>query len=386
MGLLKIMLGTGYASLLFISKVYGNGLPIDEKATTETVCLYKNLSELSKSGQFIFGHHDALAYGVGWKSIPGKSDIKEVTGDHPGLCGWDLSGIETGSVVNITGIAFAEIRQYILQGYERGEIITCSWHMMNPATGKPAWDAKKGTLSSVLPGHEKHEAYKRWLDAAAEFMLSLKDKEGVYIPVILRLFHELNGNWFWWGGTNTTSNEFKQLWQFTVSYLRDEKNVHNVLYAFNTDIFKSENEFLQKYPGNEWVDIVGFDIYQQKNVSNKSFTRKLQKDLMLLNAIALKQNKIPALTEFGYNTIPDDTWWTQVFLKAVCKYRLAYVMAWRNSGTTEYYVPYAGQQSADDFRSFYRSGIPLFSKETGLRQMYQLHPPLENDRQNHEQK
>lgn len=371
------MLGTGYTSLLLLFKVYGNGLPIDEKATAETGCLYKNLSELSKSGQFVFGHHDASAYGVGWKSIPDKSDIKGVTGDHPGLCGWDLGGIETGSTVNITGVSFAEIRQHILQGYERGEIISCSWHMMNPVTGKPAWDAKKGTVSSVLPGHEKHEAYRHWLDAAAEFMLSLKDKEGVYIPVILRLFHELNGNWFWWGGANTTSNEFKQLWQFTVSYLRDEKNVHNVLYAFNTDIFKSENEFLQKYPGNEWVDIVGFDIYQQENMSNASFSRKLKKDLMLLNAIALQQNKIPALTEFGYNTIPDDTWWTQVFLKAVRKYRLAYAMTWRNSGPAEYYVPYAGQQSADDFRSFYHSGVPLFSKETGLRKMYQLHPTHE---------
>ncbi|MBX3239784.1 MAG: CocE/NonD family hydrolase [Chitinophagaceae bacterium] len=371
MGVFKIILGTVYLSLLLFPEAYGNGLPIDGKATKETVYLYRNLAELSKNGQFLFGHQDALAYGVGWKSIPGKSDIKEVTGDHPALCGWDLAGIETGSLVNITGVSFAEIKQHTIEGYERGEIITYSWHMMNPLTGGSAWDAKKGTVSSILPGHEKHEIYKRWLDAVAGFMLSLKDKDGVLIPVILRPFHELNGNWFWWGRANCTADELKQLWQFTIRYLRDEKNVHNVLYAFNTDVFKSENEFLQRYPGNEWVDIVGFDIYQQKRHSNRYFARKLKKGLTLLNAVALQQNKIPALTEFGYNKLPDGKWWTQVFSETVKKHRLAYAMAWRNSGTTEYYAPYAGQPSAEDFRSFYHSGIALFSKEAGRRKMYQ---------------
>lgn len=362
---------TVYISILLVCKVYANNLPVDHKATKETVCLYNKLRQLSNSGRFLFGHQDAYAYGVKWKSVSGKSDIKDVTGEHPALCGWDLAGIETGSAVNITGVSFDEVKYYTLQGYERGEVITYSWHMMNPLNGKSAWDAEDGTVSSILPGGEKHETYKSWLDAAAAFLLDLKGKNGEHIPVILRLFHELNGSWFWWGGKNCTPDEFNQLWNFTVSYLRDEKNVHNVLYAFNTDIFSSVKEFMQKYPGKEWVDILGFDIYQKKNFTNDSFAKKLSHDLKMLNLICSEQNKIPAITEFGFNTLPENKWWTQVFLKTVKEYKLAYAMAWRNSGTTEYYVPYEEQQSSEDFRVLYRSRVAIFSNEVKQMRMYQ---------------
>ncbi len=360
-----------YISMLIAGKVLANDPPVDRMATKETVNLCKNLMLLSNSGRFLFGHHDAYAYGVNWKSVAGKSDIKDVTGDHPALCGWDLEGIETGSAVNITGVSFEEIKRHTLEGYERGEVVTYSWHMMNPLNGKSAWDTEAGTLSSVLPGAKNHEIYKSWLDSAAAFILGLKGKNGEYIPVILRLFHELNGNWFWWGGKNCTADEFKQLWRFTVSYLRDEKHLHNVLYAFNTDIFGSEKEFMQKYPGKEWVDILGFDIYQKKKFTNASFAEKLDKDLKMLDRISSKQNKIPAITEFGFNTLPCDKWWTEAFLPVVKKYRLAYAMAWRNSGPAEYYAPYAGQQSAEDFKTLYRSGNVLFSNEMKQVKIYQ---------------
>ena len=92
----------------------------------------------------------------------------------------------------------------------------------------------------------------------------MKGKHGEFIPVIFRPFHELNGNWFWWGGKNCTPDELKQLYQFTETYLRDKKNVHNLLYAYNTDKFSSKEEYL-KVSGDEWVDIIGFDIYQGYN-------------------------------------------------------------------------------------------------------------------------
>ena len=86
-------------------------------------------------------------------------------------------------------------------------------------------------------------------------MLSLKGDRQEYIPVIFRPFHELNGSWFWWGGKNCTPEEIKQLYRFTVAYLRDQKNVHNLLYAYNTDRFTTKEDYLERYPGDEWVDI-----------------------------------------------------------------------------------------------------------------------------------
>jgi mannan endo-1,4-beta-mannosidase len=37
----------------------------------------------------MFGHQDDLAYGVGWKYEPGRSDIKDVTGDYPAVYGFE---------------------------------------------------------------------------------------------------------------------------------------------------------------------------------------------------------------------------------------------------------------------------------------------------------
>lgn len=63
------------------------------------------------------------------------------------------------------------------------------------------------------------------------------------------------------GGENTTPDAYKQLWRFTVEYLRDEKDVHNLLYAYSPDVFESTEGYLRYYPGDESVDILGYDDY-----------------------------------------------------------------------------------------------------------------------------
>lgn len=49
--------------------------------------------------------------------------------------------------------------------------------------------------------------------------------EGELIPVIFRPYHEHNGDWFWWGKGVNSEEDYIKLWQFTVEYLRDEKDV-----------------------------------------------------------------------------------------------------------------------------------------------------------------
>src|SRR5438046_941011 len=84
----------------------------------------------------------------------------------------------------------------------------------NPLTGKTAWNPAEGTVASILPGGSRHEFFKSWLDKIAVFMNGLKGNRGEFIPVIFRPYHELNGNWFWWGGKNCTADEFRKLWMF----------------------------------------------------------------------------------------------------------------------------------------------------------------------------
>lgn len=373
---------TRYSFLIaFICSCFGQkiiaqqSLPADPKATKETIHLFQHLKKIYSTG-FMMGHQDDLAYGVGWKYIPGKSDVKEVTGDYPAIYGWELGRIEIDKQVNIDSVPFDKMREFIREGYERGGVITISWHLNNPLTGKSAWDPAPGTVHSVLPG-EKNALYNAWLDKIAGFMLSLIDSKGVGIPVIFRPFHEINGNWFWWGGKNASPDEIKQLYQYTETYLRDNKNVHNLLYAYNTDRFSSKEDWLLRYPGDEWVDIAGFDIYQGNTIArNDAFIAELDKTLTLLESISKERNKIPALTEFGYNGLPDSSWWTEVFLKAIGNHKIAYALAWRNAGKKsatqfEFYVPYPGQGSAENFRKFYGAGTTLFQKDVSAMKLYQ---------------
>lgn len=362
-------------SVFFCDAIIGQ--PIDKKATKETKALYKNLQSLLQKG-ILFGHQDDMAYGVHWKYKNGRSDIKDVAGQYPAVFGWELGHLETDASVNLDNVPFNKIKGYIRKEYDAGGVITISWHLNNPLTGKSAWDASPtNTVSSILPNGEKNKLYKSWLDKVALFFKSLKAKNGAYIPVIFRPFHELNGSWFWWGGKNCTAEELVALWKYTVTYLRDTKNIHHLLYAFNTDRFATTQEYLERYPGNEWVDIVGFDIYQKGDIlPNDKFIAALDRSLTLLDKIAKEKNKIPALTEFGYNTVPDSTWWTNVFLKSIQNHQIAYALAWRNAGEKskdeiEYYVPYKGQQSADDFLKFSKDKKMFFEKRTKQLKLYQ---------------
>lgn len=350
-----------------------NDGPADKSATKETAYLYKNLKKLINKG-FMFGHQDGLAYGVGWKYEEGRSDIKDVTGDYPAVHGWELGHLEIDKPVNLDSVPFAAMQQLIRQGYERGAIITISWHLNNPLTGKSAWEPAPGTVASILPGGTRHELYKSWLDKISAFMNNLKDGHGKFIPAIFRPFHELNGNWFWWGGNNCTADEFKKLWVFTVSYLRNEKQMHHLLFAYNTDRFSTEQEYLDKYPGDEWVDVIGFDIYQ-RNSSNEKFIADIDKMLTMLTAIAKAKSKVPALTEFGGN-LSDSSWWTGTFLKAIGDHKISWVLGWRNAGQKpngefEYYVPYKGHVAEKDFVSFYKDEKTLFQKDIAKEKIYQ---------------
>ncbi len=351
-------------------------LPADKNATPETIHLYQNLKKNLNKGVMI-GHQDDLAYGVEWKYETGKSDIKDVTGDYPAVIGCELGRIELDHPVDLDSVPFDSTRKYIQYAYAHGSVITVSWHLNNPLTGKTAWGpSPKETIVSILPGGEKNALYNSWLDKVAAFFLSLKGSHGEFIPIIFRPFHELNGSWFWWGGKNCMPDETKQLYQYTEKYLRDTKHVHNLLYAYNTDKFNSAGEYIERYPGDDYTDVLGFDIYQAYNTaSNEQFSAQANNMLSMLDSIALSHNKIPALTEFGYVTLPDSTWWTNVLLPVLKKHKAAYALAWRNAGakkdgSMEFYVPYEGQSSAKDFAKFCNDDYILLQKDAAKEQLY----------------
>ena len=80
----------------------------DKQATKETRALYKNLYRLAGKN-ILFGHQDDPCYGVGWKYISGRSDIRDITGEYPAVYGFDLGRIELGWNVNLDSVPFEKI-------------------------------------------------------------------------------------------------------------------------------------------------------------------------------------------------------------------------------------------------------------------------------------
>lgn len=348
----------------------------DKQATPQTAHLFTNLYKLEKKG-VLFGHQDALAYGVEWKYQPGKSDVKAVTGDYPALYGWELGHIEQGASVNLDTVPFDKMRGFIQQGYGRGGVITISWHGNNPINNKSAWDVTPGGVAAVLPGGEKNAMFLNWLNYIADFLGSLKGNNGEAIPVLFRPFHELTGGWFWWGKNSCTPEQFKALFRYTVTYLREEKKLHNLIYVYNTTQFKTREEFLERYPGDDVVDVLSFDAYQNNVDQKQQFIEEVGQSLSILDTLAVQKHKLTAIAEIGFDRVPDATWWTGTLHKVLEKHPVSYVLAWRNAGIigdakqASYFVPYSSAQaSSADFVQFYKAPDTFFEKDAAQFHLY----------------
>lgn len=342
--------------------------PCDKNATLETRWLYSSMQRLIGAG-VMFGHHDDLAYGVGWRGDSERSDIKSVTGSYPALYGWDLAGIEVDHEKDINGIPFKQQKQFVKEVYDRGGVNTFCWHSNNPVNGHTAWDTSQIIVKDIIPGGTFHREYIKQLDKVAAYLNKLKGRNGEHIPILFRPFHELTGNWFWWGKELCSPKEFKSLWIFTVKYLRDVKHLHNLLIVYSAgDNFKTSEDFLERYPGDQSVDVVSFDTYCYKNVDQ--FKIQLNSQLAITQSIAALHHKLAAIAETGYEGVPKEDWWTKDLLSTINKYPISYVMVWRNDNSKHFYVPYPGQSSAADFKQMFNNPQTMFQNRISRLSIY----------------
>ncbi|MDR0832950.1 MAG: glycoside hydrolase family 26 protein [Candidatus Symbiothrix sp.] len=344
-------------------------LPIDKQATPETVELYNRLLRLLNKGIMV-GHQDDLAYGHGWYKEPGRSDVKDVTGDYPAVVAWELGHVELGAAFNLDSVYFADMKQYVKETHARGGITTFSWHGDNIVTGNTAWDcAQDSVVRTVLPNGANHDRFLGWLDKVAAFFGDLKDDSGMLIPVVFRMYHEHSGNWFWWGNEQSTPEEYKQLWTMTVEYLRDTKNVHNLLYSYSPSETRDEAHYLERYPGDDYVDMVAFDCYYSGEVNAENSAKyqdAMRRNLETVTAYAQKAHKIPTIGETGMESIPDSTYFTQVVYPVINDYKISWILFWRNAwepnNQKHFYAPFAGHPSAPDFKAFVSKERILMNK------------------------
>lgn len=334
-----------------------NTAPTDSLATAETRSLLNSMQRLQRAG-VLFGHHDDTAYGVNWK-FKDSSDVKNVTGSYPAVYGWDLSGIELDSTFDINRIPFTTQARLVREAYERGGVNTFCWHMNNPGNDKTSWDTTSILVYQLLPGGEYHKKYVTWLDRAARYLSTLKGSGGEPIPILFRPFHELTGDWFWWGYGNSNANDFIELWRFTINYLRNTKKLHNLLLVYSAAEYYSDIDLLERYPGDDYADFIGFDTYCFDDV--QLYKKNMNRQLQILQQVTNEHHKLACIAETGYQGIPLKNWWTEVLVPLLAQYNtLSYLLIWRNNGPEHYYAPYSGQVSAEDFRQFYKAGQVMF--------------------------
>lgn len=357
----------------------------DPHATAETKALYRNLLAI-QGQQVLFGHQDSLAYGVNWEQDQDRSDVKDVTGSFPAVYGWDIGWLEKDSDENLDGVSFALMRESIQRSFARGGVTTISWHMINPVTGGSHSDSSTRAVEQIIPGGAKHELFKSYLDKFVAFNESLV-VSGVQVPVIFRPWHEHNGEWFWWGKGPAAEQDYIKLWRFTVDYLRNEKQQHNLIFAFSPDrsrmnIETIEQDYFYAYPGDNYVDVIGFDNYWDlghpaNTTAIDEQARHFGLSLAAIGKIAKAKGKVAALTEGGAEAIPNPNFWTQVILPGINtnedSRQIAWLLVWRNAthggyNKQHFYAPYPGHASAEDFVKFKKDERILFEDE--LSSMY----------------
>jgi len=382
--------------LLFLLACSGNSLDtavistppttplVDKNATPETVALFYNLKNLAKT-KFAIGQQDAFS-GIYNNGSTDESDIKKTTGYDPALLGSDFIFITDKQNNNQANNWFYQQEQKTISdvksAYAKGMINTFSWHLREPYNENSFYvedmttEQKTTAFKSILPNGNNHEWYKKKLDKIASVFLKLKGANGELIPVIFRPFHEFDGSWFWWGTNFCSAEDYKTAYQFTVTYLRDTKGVHNILYAFSPDNSYSKSaDYLTRYPGDDYIDVLGMDNYGDLNNQGQTGADKANAKLKMLSDLAIAKEKIAALTETGYqvtaSTSPITNWFSTYLYSALTAndIQISYVVFWTNY-QDGYYVPTPTASNASDFKTFVAK--PKSALVNNLPKMYEM--------------
>lgn len=358
---------------------------VDEDADAPVIALYRYLRAVGESDGVLYGHMEDTVLKAGAGELS-ESDTKDVTGSLSAVVGFDCGNLFSGFAsrynsrnpgadlpdTNAGNIEAAA--RFSNEAIREGAVITLSAHAPNFA-GVPkkegdfensydgfdflatdSYNLTGNTANQILPGGQYHDRLTAYLDMVADYA---KQVDG---PILFRPWHENTGSWFWWGKAFCDAETYKSIYKYTVEYLRDEKQVHNLLYLYGPGSEASTlAEYEERYPGDSYVDLVGFDTYDSNPVPDEegySFLTTFEEVVKLTDTFAKQHGKLFAVTETGIssesggipetgNRRPD---WYREILGIITKpeYDCCYFMLWSNySRTGSYYTPFVQEVKAD---------------------------------------
>lgn len=325
----------------------------DTKPSTLTTALYKTLYLLSYSTTtFVFGHEEDNYSGQHWTDSSGKrfkSDIYDATGSYPLLVGFNFQDI----IDNIDDHK-VDYQAHIKSVKEMGGFVQIMWDAYNPVDIGGTHDCTGNPITALLPGGSANAQWTSWLDTIADFMLDTRDDQGDVIPFVFRLFHENTGHWYWWSSKCASPEEYKAAWRYTVRYLRDSKGLHNALYIYcPSDPYEYfQSAFNLSWPGDEWVDIIGFDKY----TTTQDYSEDVADDCHAVQQVALEKNLPFAIGETGVSDGLNNTGVAADFFGTIMQKTMAehcthaaFALTWANYDKEKYWTPIKGEPTYDGF-------------------------------------
>ena len=171
--------------------------PVNPHATPEARALLAFLDSISGKAT-IAGQHNYPNVGARWTDM-----AYDLTAKYPGLFGGDFGfsgGEDKDSVLSRPAMIAEAERQY-----HNGAVVTLTWHEVRPTDDEPVTfhDSVQGHLTDaewkelLTPGSPLNLRWQAQVDVIAGYLKQLQD---AHVPVLFRPYHEINGNWFWWGG------------------------------------------------------------------------------------------------------------------------------------------------------------------------------------------
>ena len=203
-------------------------------------------------------------------------EIKKRTGQTPAILGLDVANLGISTMVDHQAGGGDMVILQAMDWYnnENG-IVTMCWHWHAPAqyleaNGQPWWrgfytDSVSFDLGKAMRGEDKegYDAIVAELDNMAQQLKPLAEAD---VPVLWRPLHEAagdpkypNNQWFWWGAGG--KDAYLELYKLMYDKFVNEYGLHNLIWVWN-----AQNQ--SWYPGDEYVDIVGYDCYPPEQDSS----------------------------------------------------------------------------------------------------------------------
>ena len=173
-------------------------------------------------------------------------------------------------------LARQEIVDEVIRQNKLGSIITLCWHAVPPTADEPVtFQPLTGADSTKLHSVQGHlldqqfkevltpgtALYKHWCEQVDTIAVYLKKLQDAHLPIIWRPYHEMNGDWFWWGGRQgeySTTRLYRQLFDRLVNYHK----LNNLIWMWNVDRPSTPpRKFTNFYVGDKYFDIASLDVY-----------------------------------------------------------------------------------------------------------------------------